>query len=96
MMCIFSQPRHFAGIRELFPKDYEQLQQDEIRLGFTLDNKKCLDDYVGDAKSCVNWKAEKAIGQLQSGYFSADDIFTPCHLWTFPSGAFCGTQGGPC
>lgn len=96
MMCIFSQPRHFAGIRELFPKEYAALRQDEINLGFTLDNKKCLDDYVGDAVSCVDWKSEKAIEQLQSGYFSANDIFTPCNLWTFPSGAFCGAQGGPC
>lgn len=96
MLCIFSQPRHFAGIRELFPKDYEQLRQDEIRLGFTLDNKLCLDDYVGNAVSCVDHTAEKAIAQLQSGCFTVTDVRTAPELWTFPSGAFHGAQGGPC
>lgn len=95
-LCIFSQPRHFAGIRELFPKEYAALRQDEINLGFTLDNKLCLDDYVGDAVSCVDYSAEKAIEQLKSGWFTVDDVYTPPHLWTFPSGAFCGVRGGPC
>lgn len=96
MMCVFSLPRHLAGIRELFPKDYEQLRQDEIRLGFTLDNKKSLDDYVGDAISCVDHSADAAIQQLQSGLFKANDIYTPVTQWEFPSGAFCGVLGGPC
>lgn len=67
-----------------------------IRCNFTLDNKLCLDDYVGDAVSCVDYSAEKAIEQLKSGWFTVDDIYTPSHLWTFPSGAFHGAQGGPC
>lgn len=42
MMCIFSTPRLFAGVKELFPDDYAALRHDEEVLGFTLDNKKIL------------------------------------------------------
>lgn len=45
--------RHWAGIRELFPEEFEAVKNDEERLGFTLDNKKDLEEYVGDAESCV-------------------------------------------
>ena len=52
-MCIFSTPKLFAGIRELYPEDYALLKKDEEILGFTLDNKCDLDTFVGDAESCV-------------------------------------------
>ena len=52
-MCIFGLPKHWAGIRELFPDWYEQFRNAEIELNFTLDNKKNLDEYIGDAESCV-------------------------------------------
>lgn len=42
MMCIFSTPRLFAGVKELFPDDYAALRHDEEVLGFTLDNKRIL------------------------------------------------------
>lgn len=92
--CIFSLPKHFAGIRELFPEEYEALKEDEIRLGFTIDNKKCLDDYVGDAKSCVCWDDPEAIWQLVIGEYS--DIYIDPDKWTYPAGAFKGSEGGPC
>lgn len=95
-MCVFSLPKHWAGIRELFPEEYASLRQDEITLNFTLDNKKCLDDYVGDARSCVNHAATKAVKQLVTGEFTVDDIYTPAHEWIFPAGAFGGSEGGPC
>ena len=53
MMCIFSTPRLFAGVKELFPDDYAALRHDEEVLGFTLDNKKNLDEFIGDTQSCV-------------------------------------------
>ncbi len=40
MMCIFSLPAHWAGIRELFPERFDEVEEDERILGFTLDNKK--------------------------------------------------------
>jgi len=92
--CIFSLPCHWAGFRELFPAEYEALRQDEIRLGFTLDNKKPLDEFVGDAKSCVYHGDQKALRQLVSGGFTRNDIYTP--EWDFPAGAFRGSEGGPC
>jgi len=39
MMCIFSLPSHRAGIRELFPERFVEVEEDERVLGFTLDNK---------------------------------------------------------
>lgn len=48
-MCIFSTPRLFAGIRELYPKEYALLCQDEKILGFTLDNHCDLETYIGSA-----------------------------------------------
>ena len=95
MCCIFSLPSHWAGIRELFPKEYEALRQDEIRLGFTLDNKKTLDEYVGEAESCVYHGEPNALHQLITGQFSQTDIYQTGE-WTFPAGAFKGSDGGPC
>ena len=96
MMCIFSLPKHWAGIRELFPRHYEEVCQDERILGFTLDNTKTLDEYVGNAESCLNTEDEEAIYQLKTGKFRPDEIFIPVGEWAFPVGAFGGSDGGPC
>lgn len=95
MCCIFSLPSHWAGIRELFPETYEAFRQDEIRLKFTLDNTKTLDEYVGDSESCVYYGNPKALTQLLTGKFSQTDIYQSGE-WTYPAGAFKGSEGGPC
>lgn len=95
MMCIFSLPRHWAGIKELFPSEYDAVCQDEIRLGFTLDNKKTLPEYVGSAESCVHRGDKKALHQLVTGIFTPADIQCTGE-WLFPAGAFGGAEGGPC
>ena len=74
-MCIFSTPSLFAGIREIYPQEYEALRQDEKVLGFTLDNRKCLDDFVGAAKSCVYWKDKAAVRSIQTGAFSVRQVY---------------------
>jgi len=94
-MCIFSMPCHFAGIKELYPEDYEALKRDEQVLNFTIDNKKDLDSYVGNAKSCVYRGAEKALHSLITGEYSPEDIFVEGE-WKYPAGAFHGAEGGPC
>ena len=93
-MCIFSTPTLFAGIRELYPEEYEQLKQDEEVLGFTLDNKCGLDEFVGNAKSCVYHGDKDAIKALLTGEYSVDDVYTD--NWMYPAGAFHGAEGGPC
>jgi hypothetical protein len=95
MCCIFSLPCHWAGIRELFPEIYEAFRQDEIRLNFTLDNKKALDEFTDDAKSCVYRGDPKALTQLILGQFSQTDMYQTGD-WKFPAGAFKGANGGPC
>lgn len=94
MMCIFSLPSHWAGIRELFPERFAEVEEDERTLGFTLDNKKTLAEYTGEAESCVCHDDPKAIYQLQSGEFSVEDVEK--QVWTMPAGAFHGAKGGPC
>ena len=93
-MCIFSTPKLFAGIRELYPEEYEKLKQDEEILGFTLDNKCSLDEFVGDAKSCVYHGDKDALKSLITGEFSVEDVYTD--NWMYPAGAFHGAEGGPC
>lgn len=93
-MCIFSTPKLFAGIRELYPEEYEKLKQDEEVLGFTLDNKCSLDEFVGDAKSCVYHGDKDALKSLITGEFSVEDVYTD--NWMYPAGAFHGAEGGPC
>lgn len=93
-MCIFSLPRHWAGIRELFPDWVSAVEKDERILGFTLDQKKTLAEYIGDAKSCVCHDNPKALLQLTSGEFSVADV--EMEEWILPAGAFHGTEGGPC
>jgi len=95
MCCIFSRPEHWAGIKELFPNEFDAFRDDEIRLGFTLDNKKTLDEYVGNAKSCVYRGDPQALRQLTTGHFTADDVYQ-MGTWKFPIGAFKGSAGGPC
>ena len=93
-MCIFSTPPLFAGIRELYPEDYELLKQDERILGFTLDNKRDLDTFVGNAQSCVYHGDKAAVKSLATGEFSVDDVYVD--QWMYPAGAFHGAEGGPC
>lgn len=94
-MCIFSTPTLFAGIKELFPDAYEALKQDEKILGFTLDNKKDLDTFVGCAKSCVYHEDKDALMSILTGEFRVDDIYVK-GKWMYPAGAFHGAEGGPC
>lgn len=95
MMCIFSRPEHWAGIRQLFPEDFAALCEDERRLGFTLDSKMDLETFLGDAKSCV-YPDSEAIRQLVTGTYTTDDVYTPPGTWQYPAGAFHGSEGGPC
>ena len=94
-MCIFSTPKLFAGIRELYPEEYAALRQDEIILGFTLDNRCSLDAFVGDAVSCVYRGDARAIHSLITGEFTIDDVYVKGE-WRYPAGAFHGAEGGPC
>lgn len=94
MMCIFSTPRLFAGVKELFPEDYKLLKEDEERLGFTIDNKKNLDEYIKGAESCVVRTDKRAIECIQTGEYTKDDVFVD--EWTYPAGAFHGADGGSC
>lgn len=94
-MCIFSTPKLFAGIKELYPAEYALLVQDEKILKFTLDNHCDLNTYVGNTQSCVYHGDSKAIHSLLTGEFTVDDIYVTDH-WTYPAGAFHGAEGGPC
>lgn len=62
--------------------------------GFTMHIGMSLEEYVGDAKSCVCHDNPKALRQLVKGVFSPEDIFTDD--WVYPAGAFRGSEGGPC
>lgn len=93
--CIFSTPTLFAGYRELYPEEFEQLKQDEKILGFTLDNKYDLETFVGNAKSCVYHGDKEAIHSLITGEFNVEDIYVTGE-WKYPAGAFHGAEGGPC
>ena len=53
-----------------------------------------LDEYIGDAESCVCRDNSRAIQQLLSGEFSVDDVYAKD--WQYPAGAFKGADGGPC
>ncbi len=94
-MCIFSTPKLFAGIKELYPENNGMLQQDEKALGFTLDNHCDADTFVGMAESCVYHGDPKAIHSLVTGEFSADSIYVQGE-WKYPAGAFHGAEGGSC
>lgn len=93
-MCIFSTPRLFAGFRELFPEDFAELDRDEKVLGFTLDNKKNLKDFIGNTASCVCWNDKAAIKSILTGEFDVSDIYVK--KWKYPVGAFHGADGGSC
>jgi 3'-phosphoadenosine 5'-phosphosulfate sulfotransferase (PAPS reductase)/FAD synthetase len=94
MMCIFSLPKHWQGIKELFPDCYEEVCNDEKVLGFTLDNKKTMEEYVDGAESCLDTSDAEAIRQIKTGEFRSDEIFID--KWNYPVGAFNGSDGGPC
>ena len=94
-MCIFSTPKLFAGIRELYPEEYALLKQDEKILGFTLDNKCDLDTFVGNTKSCVYHGDKQALRSLITGEFAIDEVYVK-EIWKYPAGAFHGAEGGPC
>ena len=93
-MCIFSTTRLYAGFNELFPEDFKELHEDEVRLGFTLDNKKDLYEFIDGAESCVVRTDEAAIRSIQTGEFSVEDVYV--EAWRYPAGAFHGADGGSC
>lgn len=82
-------------IRELYPEEYAALKQDEIILGFTLDNKCDVDTFVGDVMSCVNHGDARAIHNLVIGEFTPDDVYVKGE-WRYPAGEFHGAERGPC
>ena len=94
-MCIFSTPKLFAGIKEIYPEEFEALKRDEEILGFTLDNKCDLETFVGDAESCVYHGDFEALRSLITGEFTIDDVYVKGQ-WMYPAGAFHGAEGGPC
>lgn len=94
-MCIFSTPQLFAGIRELYPKEYALLCQDEKVLGFTLDNHCDLETYIGSVDSCVYHGDKEAIQSLLTGEFPVESVYVK-DKWKYPAGAFHGAAGGPC
>ena len=94
-MCIFSTPKPFAGIKELYPEDFDMLKQDESILGFTLDNKCDLETFIKGTESCVYHGDFQAIRSLVTGEFTVDDVYVKGH-WMYPAGAFHGAEGGPC
>lgn len=94
-MCIFSTPQLFAGIRELYPKEYALLCQDEKVLGFTLDNHCDLETYIGSADSCVYHGDKEAIQSLLTGEFPVESVYVK-DKWKYQVGAFHGAAGGPC
>lgn len=69
-------------------------RDDEERLGFTLDNKKNLDDFICGAKSCLCLDDKQAVHSIKTGEFTVDDIFVDD--WKYPVGAFHGSDGGSC
>lgn len=71
------------------------MRQDEKILGFTLDNKCNLDEFVGAADSCVYHGDREAIRSLVTGEFGVNDIYVK-GKWLYPAGAFHGAEGGPC
>ena len=94
-MCIFSTPKLFAGIKEIYPEEFEELKRDEKILGFTLDNKCDLETFVGNAESCVYHGDFEALRSLITGEFTIDDVYVKGR-WMYPAGAFHGAEGGPC
>lgn len=93
-MCIFSSPKHWKGIKEVYPDMYQDVRRDEEKLGFTLDSKKTLDQYIEGAESCLYTGDEEAIKQLKTGVFKKEEVFV--EEWNYPAGAFNGSEGGPC
>lgn len=93
--CIFSTPTLLAGFRELYPEEFEMLREDEVTLGFTLDNKCNLEAFIGNTPSCLYKGDMEAIRSLITGEFATEDIFVKGQ-WKYPAGAFHGAAGGPC
>lgn len=94
MMCIFSRREQWAGVRELFPDEFKRLVKDERILGYNMHIGVPLEDYIGDAVSCVCYDNPIAIRQLVEGVFTPEEIYT--NEWVYPAGAFRGSEGGPC
>ncbi|SDO16857.1 Phosphoadenosine phosphosulfate reductase family protein [Paenibacillus sp. yr247] len=99
--CLFNQPSHWLAVKELYGsgKDdiFQQFVDAEKELEFTLDHHVDLPTYVRDATSFVDRSNQRALEQVMNGEFRPDEVFVPeGQTWQFPSGAFRGSEGGPC
>lgn len=93
-MCIFSMPKHFKGIQEVMPERFQQLADFEREIGFTVDNKKDLYDYIKDANSCIVYKDPLLMDLVKRDTLPENYIYQ--EEWKMPAGAFQGCDGGPC
>ena len=86
--CIFSTPSFIAGLKGIYPHEFAELKRDEEVLGFTIENKKNLDDYICNAKSCLCRDDKQAINSILTGEFDTGDIYVKG--WHYLAGAFYG------
>lgn len=93
-VCILSTPRLFKGFSELFPHDFAELRHDEEILGFTLENKKNLEQFIESAESCVVKDDKQALHSILTGKFRKNNVIVD--VWKYPAGAFHGADGGSC
>lgn len=92
--CIFSTPTLMKGYSEIYPAEFKELVEDEVKLGFTIDKDKSLLDYIDGARSCLRYDDREAVRAILTGEIDAASIYTD--NWTYPIGAFHGANGGSC
>lgn len=70
------------GFSEIYPDEYKELRDDEERLGFTLDNKKNLDDFICGAKSCLCLDDKQAVHSIKTGEFTLHQVGSDVRVLT--------------
>lgn len=95
-LCIFSMPRHLAGVKKLMPEKFERLVEVERELNFTFDSKKDLISYVGNSKPCVPDDIDEEIVEIIRSGNGPDDyvLLKEDEEWKLPAGTFKGSDGG--
>lgn len=90
MCCIFFSPDHWATLAEINPATIQKIALIEKRLGFTMDNKHCINEMVAMGKSRIPDEKRSYIQKALSLW--ASPVVTA--KWELPAGAF-SSGGGP-
>ena len=93
--CIFLDKAALATLRDLFPKQFGRLAQDEARTGYTIAREGDVTSRASAAEPFIRGTDNPVMAAIANGDLPLGSVTIPPCDWRLPPGAFKGLGGGP-